>query len=314
MRTDFNDARQALGFLTPQLYNIERQVYEIRYPSFDYASLVPVITEGNPWGRGTVFYTADAAGEAQFLSGKGFDGPYADIARSQYLKRFELAGTGYEWTLEELETAAIEGRDLGADKAAAARKIAEQFLFYIAMNGRTPQQQQSSEKNWTGLLNDPNVTAVTAAGAFTARTPDQILAEINNALSAVHTSTQEIETADTVLLPFAAYQYVATTPRATGSDKTILSFLQENNVYSSETGQPLTIRSQRLLTNAGAGSATRMVVYNRNPDVVRFHLPMPFQFKPAFQKSSMTWEVLGLFRTGGTEVRRPAAMRYVDGV
>src|SRR6218665_1004940 len=99
---DFGDAQQALGFVTPMFYNIERTIYQRRYPSFDYSSIIPVVTEGNEWGRGVMFYSSDAAGKAEFLSGKGFDMPYADVSRNQYLKGFELAGIGYEWGLEEI--------------------------------------------------------------------------------------------------------------------------------------------------------------------------------------------------------------------
>ena len=53
-RIDMMDAQQALGFVTPQYYNLETTIYEVKYPSFDYASLAPVVTEGNEWSRGTV--------------------------------------------------------------------------------------------------------------------------------------------------------------------------------------------------------------------------------------------------------------------
>ena len=42
---DFTDAQNALGFLMPAFYNVERTVYQTKYQSFDYASLVPVITD-----------------------------------------------------------------------------------------------------------------------------------------------------------------------------------------------------------------------------------------------------------------------------
>jgi hypothetical protein len=68
------------------------------------------------------------------------------------------------------------------------------------------------------------------------------------------------------------------------------------------------------LNTADPGGDGRAVLYNRAPDVLRFHLPMPHRFLPPFQKSSMTWEVAGIMRTGGTEVRLPKAMLYMDGI
>lgn len=313
------DAQQAMGFVVPQFYNIEQTIYQIKYPSFDYASLVPVVTEGNEWSRGTLFRSMDSAGKAEFLSGMAQDVPYASVTMSQYVKGYELAGIGYEWSLEEIQVAALEGRDLGNDKANAARRIAEQFLWNSCFTGKS--DGVTSEKGWTGVLNDPTVPATTApatgTGAtttWTTKTSDQIQADFNNALSGIISTTIETEEADTVLLPTSRYNYIASTPRAVGTDTTILSFLQNNNVYTQRTGQPLTIRGFRALETAGASNTKRMVAYRRAPDVLRFHLPMPHQFLPPFQKTSMTWEVAGIMRTGGAEIRLPFAMSYVDGI
>jgi hypothetical protein len=311
---DLSDAQTALGFVTPMFYNIEKTIYQKKYPSFDYASIVPVDTSGNPWAVGTLFRSSDIAGKAEFLSGKGHDMPYADITGDQALKGFELAGIGYEWSLEELQRAAMEGRQIGPEKAEAARKVAEQFLYNVAITG-------NSEKNWTGAINDPNVTVVTAAATGTGstttwstKTPANIIADINTPITGMYTSTNEVELADTVLLPTSRFLYLASTPRSDTSDTTLLQFLQESNPYTAETGRPLLIRGVRALETAGAGGTARMVTYRRDESVLRLHLPMPHQFLPPFQKSSMTWEVAGILRTGGTEVRLPKAMRYTDGI
>jgi len=310
----FLDAQQALGFVTPQFYNIERNIYEVKYPSFDYASLIPVVTEGSEWARGTVFYSMDSAGKAEWMSGAGFDMPYADVSKTQFVHGFHMAGIGYEWNLEEISVASLEGINMSDAKARAARRIAEQMLWNIAMTGNT-------EKNWTGLINDANVTAADVAGNGTgsatfwaAKTPDQILADINGGITGIYTGTQETEMANTVLLPTAIFQYLASTPRSSTSDTTILNFLLANNAYTAETGQPLTVRALRALATADPGGDGRAVVYRRDPEVLRFHLPMPHRFLPPFQKSSMTWEVAGILRTGGTEIRLPKAVRYLDGI
>ena len=125
---NFADAQQAVGFLTPQLYRIETQVYQTRYPSFDYAGLMYVNTDGDMWDLGSVFFSGDIAGQAKFLAGGGFDMPYADVARSQFVNVNHFAGIGYEWQLQELQRAAKTGRNLRPEKALAASKVAEQFI------------------------------------------------------------------------------------------------------------------------------------------------------------------------------------------
>lgn len=310
---DFNDAQQvATGFLMPAYYNVEATVYQVKYQAFDYARYLPVITEGSEWARGVLFRSSDIAGEAKFLSGKGFDMPYADVSREQHLKGFELAGIGYEWSLEEVQVAALEGRQLGNEKAMAARKVAEKMLWDIALTG-------STQKNWTGLINDANVPAADVAangtGSVTfwaAKTGDQIADDINTAIEAIFTETKGTEIADTVMLPSGAMGTLG--KRMPDTNETVLTFIQRTNRYTARTGRPLLIGEMFELNTADAGGDGRAVVYARTPDVLRFHLPMPHKFLPPFQKSSMTWEVAGIMRTGGTEIRLPKAVRYMDGL
>jgi hypothetical protein len=308
------DAQQALGFVVSQTANIEAQVYQIRYPSYEYASLVPVVTEGNEWARSTVFYSQDIVGQADWISGAANDIPYADIDRAQYEHGFRMAGIGYQWNLEEINVARMLGQNLPADKASAARRVAEKMNYDLALRG-------STEKGWTGLINDAGVTAGDVAANGTGvttwwanKTPDQILADINGGLTGVYTGSSETEMANTILLPTAIGQDLGSRPRSATSDTTILQFLKENNVYTQETGQPLMIRGLRDLATADPGGDGRVVIYRRDPEVLRYHLPMPYRFLPVWQNGPMNWMVPGIFRSGGTEIRLPKAVRYLDGV
>ncbi len=313
MKIDFNDQQQALGFIMPQFHNIEAQVYARKYPSYDYAAIIPVVTEGSEWARGTLFRSSDVAGEAKFLSGAANDIPYADVTRAQHLQPFEMAGIGFHWTLDELNVAALEGRNIGTEKADGAKKVAEQLLWRTAMSGNTG-------LNWTGLVNDANVTATNApndgtssARTFASKTADQVLRDINDQIVGITTDTLETELADTVLLPTTVFQTLAAR-RMGDTTMTILEFVRQNNAYTAQTNQPLTIRALRTLETAGASGTKRMITYLRDPTVLRFHLPMPHRFLAPFQKSSMSWEVAGIMRTGGTEIRLPKAVRYLDAI
>lgn len=314
MDINFHDAQQALGFINPQLLRINTEIDMQVYPSFDYSRLMYVNTDGDMWDIGSVFFSGDIAGAAAFISGKGFDMPYADISTSQFLQANHLAGIGYEWSLQELQRAAKLGRNLGSDKAAAARKVAEAFAYGIAIRGNT-------EKNLTGLINDANVPTanVTADGtgattSWANKTPTQINRDVNAALNAPFNATKETTRANTLLLPTTKLQYAASTTLSAGSDTTILAFIKANNAYTLETGQPLTIIGTRELEAAGAGGTARMVAYDNSREVVQFHLPGPHEFLPAFQKSAMTWEVAGIMNVGGVEIRRPKGMAYRDGI
>lgn len=307
-----SDAQVGLAFLTPQLYRIETEVYMTKYPSFDINRFMSVDSSGDMWDVGTVFYSMDQVGQAEFFSGAAFDMPYASAKMAQFSHGFHLAGIGYEWNTQEMQRAARLGRSLSSDKAAAAKMAADRFIYGVAMTGQTPRGE--AEKGWTGFANNASAPSAQVANdgtgssrLWTAKTEDQILRDINDALTAVETGTGETMVADTLVLPTTKYNYIAT-KRISNTSTTVLQFLQANNLA----GEALTILKSRALETAGTGSTARMVAYANNPQVLKFHLPGPHTFLPPFQKSSMVYEVGGIMNVGGVEVRLPKGMVYRD--
>ena len=309
------DAQQALGFLVSQTSHIEAQVLEVKYPDIQYPNLIPVDTSANEWAKSVTYYSMNKVGAAGWFHHYAKDIHVADAERSKFEVGIEMADIGYRWTLEELGQAMmIPGLNLAADRAAAARRAYEEFVDRIALTG-------DSAKGFTGIINRTDVTKTWAAnGALNApdwdqKTGDEILTDINDALTGVFTGSLTVELADTVLLPVAEHARIATKRLdSNGSSQTVLQFLQTANVYTMQTGRPLTVRSVRGLENAGENGAGRMVVYRRDPQVLKLHLPMSHRFMPVWQTSPLVFDVPGIFRLGGLEIRRPGAVRYVDGI
>jgi hypothetical protein len=307
-----SDAQVGLAFLTPQLYRIETEVYTTRYPSFDITRFMSVDSSGDMWDFGTLVYSQEDVGQAEFLAGGAFDVPYASNKMSQATKPFYLAGIGYEWNTQEMQRAAKLGRALSSDKARAAKLAADRFIYTVGMNGQTP--AGASEKGWTGFVNNASAPSAQVAAdgtassrLWSAKTVDLILRDINEAITAVETGTGETHVANTLVLPTTRYNYIAST-RVGDTNVTILQFLQANNTA----GESLTIMKSRALETAGTGSTTRMVAYDRDPQVIKFHLPGPHTFLSPFQKSSLVYEVAGIMNVGGVEVRLPKAIVYRD--
>lgn len=312
----FRDAQAAFGFVVSQTQNIEAEVYRIRYPMFNYASLISVITEGFPWATGTTFYTMDTVGKTEWLGNEANDVPYTDIIRGNGEASFHMRGGAYRWSLPELNMAAKMGIALTSEKAEGVRKIMERFLFDLALVGDVV-------KGLKGLINYTGVTAadVPADGAssatwWSAKTPDQILRDINKGIQDVRVATGTVITPNTLLVPDAVFADLATRRISSAGDgsMTVLDFLREKNTYTAMTRLPLNIQPLLELGTADPGGDGRAVLYENSRDVARFHLPLPFQFLPVFQKNSMQWEQVGIVRTGGTEIRLPKGMIYMDGV
>lgn len=311
MKQPFADAQAAFPFVLAQGRNIETKIYRKRYPTLNYKMVIPVVTEGAEWAIGTTFFTVDSAGTAKFISGAGTDMPFNKSTKDMASHDFAMIGAGWEWTIEEANQAALYGIDMQATDAMAASDNVERLLNEIAFVG-------STEKNWTGFANDPNVPRadVDTAGTFwPAKTPDQKLADVNEVLSRVRTQTNEVEWADSLALPPAAFRAAATQRLGAGDGfATVLEYIKKNNIYTAETDQPLNIYPVRELANASQDGGGRMVAYRRDEDVLRFHLPMPRKVLLPRQKSIMGFEQGLIARTGGTEWRLPKSAAYADEV
>lgn len=244
---------QALTLVTAQAYRVNQRVYETRFPDWDFGRLIYVDTTGPEWSPGILTYTSDLTGRANWRSGYAKDVPVADVSQDVQTKTFHLAAIGYQWNIEEVNTALQIGAPLPDRRARAARLAYTKFMFDLTLLG-------SSEKGLGGLTNYPGVITTTAPNDGTGgatwwvnssgvgtKTPAQIVRDINIALQGIALATYETEMADTLLLPVEAYNYIAATPYSATTMETILSFVLRTNIYTLTTGRPLTIRAVREL-------------------------------------------------------------------
>lgn len=316
MPIDLNDSQSVMAFLTRQAAHIESEVYKIPYPDLQYKDLIPVDTSAGDYAKTVEFYSMDKVGQAKWFNHQSSDVPRADVVMNQHSHSIHMAAIGYGYTTEEIGYANMLNIALDSERAEAARRAYEEFVDDIAFNG-------STDKGWTGLYNDTNVTAANLAAdgtsssrLWSAKTPTQILRDVNNALTAVVSGSKRTEIADTVLVPLSAYTHIATTPVSTDNPNyTILEYLKKSNVYTAMTGGELTIRVGDGLEDKGANSSDgRMVVYRKSKDILKLHLPVPLKFLPVWRTGPMAYEIPGYFKLGGVEIRRPGSVRYYDGL
>ena len=301
------------GYLQSQRAYIESQAYAIQYGDIQYPRLTPVSTDAMEWARTIVHYTTDGVGRAEILSNRGNDFPLVDISRGEYAVKVEMVGIGYDYTMEELGAAMmVPGTNLESEKVMHARRLYEEFIDDIVLNGK-------SEHGWDSFMKASNVTVVNApdgAGSsptWASKTGDEIIKDVNDILTGAWTDTRTVELADTICLSPSMYSHLANIPRSSYSDMSIMEWIMRYNVYTAQTSNPLRIIMLRGLETAGANAANpgRMVAYRFAPDVVRFHLPMPLRFLDP-QRWLNRFIVPAIFRIGGLEIRRPGAFRYMD--
>lgn len=321
MHTNFNDAQQAqFGFVVNQAYAINAQVYATKFADLDFGRLVYVDTSAPEWTPGIITFLSSTVGKAGWYSGGAKDVPKADVTMDKSQVQIHMAAVGYGYDSEEVGQAQLLGMALSPAKAEAARRAYTEFMWNVTLTG-------DATKNLLGLGNQSVVTTGNApadgtgsvttwfdTGGNATKTPTQIIRDINSVLTGIFTGSMTVEMADTLLLPYSTISYLGATPMSATNSETILSFILRTNIYTQMTGQPLTIRGVLGLDTAGASSTRRMVAYANRQDVVKLHLPMPHRFLPVYQDGPMNFEVPGIFRTGGVEVLRTGAFRYLDGI
>jgi hypothetical protein len=315
MRMSFYDnPQQAIGFLIQQTTYIEAEVYRIQYPDILYSRFIPIDTSASEWAKSVTYFSLDKVGQARWFNGLATDMAIADVNRAKFEMGVEMAGIGYRYTLEEIGQAQmVPGTNLTAERAEAARRAAEEHIDRVAWMG-------DAEKQWTGFLNNPYVTRVDAIAdgtggspLWTTKTADQMIRDVNDAITGVYTGSLTVEMADTVLLPVGAISTLAST-RVPNTMANALEYVKLNNIYTLTTGQELTVMGLLALDTAANNGGGRMVAYRRDPRILKMHIPMKHRFLPVWQTGPITFDIPGIFRLAGVEIRRPGGVRYVDGI
>lgn len=301
-----------IAFLVGQLEYVETKVYQVKYRDIQYSQLVPVSSEAGPGAESISYESMDSRAQAKFISSKGLDVPLAEVSATKTTVPVQHAALGFEYSLQELRSASMSGRQVDVRRGLAVRRGVEEFAQNICFFG-------SAAHGLPGFLNNANIPAANVAdGASTdpewsTKTPDEILLDVNDLIGGIWSTSKTIELTDTLLLPPDQFADITTRRLSDINDMTVIEFIRNKNLYTATTGQPITIAPLGELEGAGAAAADRMVAYRRDPEVLTFHFPMPLQFL-APQPRGLGFLVPGEFRVSGCEVRYPLACGFSDAI
>ena len=296
---DFIDAQAALGFVTHQRTHIETGVLRKPYPEIKYPRMIPLDLSAAPFSLSVTHFTQDATGRAKFINGKGDDVPLINVTGQKFEQMVNMAAVAYSFSLDEIGAAQQMGTNLQSDGAQAARDAYEQLVDEVAFVGNT-------QLGIEGLYNMTGVSSTGAGATFAASTPDEVLSIINTAITGIEAASKGIELADTIVLPLKTA--VEMERRFGNTGDTVIDFIARANRYTRQTGQPLTVEFDYRLDDLN-----KMVVYRRDPSVLKMHMPMPLRFI-APQSVNLDIKVIGMFRFAPVNIRRPGAVKYITGV
>lgn len=221
------------------------------------------------------------------------------------------------WTLPELESAIKLGRPIDAQKLAGLQLKHQMDIDEQVYVGDTV-------LNVTGMVNAAavttgNVVAGALGGtAWTTKTPDEILADINTLLYSAYAASGFARIPNELRLPPFQYGYIVAQKVSQAADKSILKYLLENNL-AAQNGTPLNIQPLKWLIGRGAGgtpfqlgTVDRMIAYTNDPMLVRFPM-VPLQRTPLEYRS--LWQSTTYYgRLGVVEIVYPETIQYADGL
>ena len=289
------------SFMISQAATIESKVYETRYPSILYPVLAPTISEGNPRATSVVRFVRDRTGKAKRIANYAEDWPNVATSYATRVVKTDGVGASYQITAQDAANAMAGGFDLAADQAVDARRTVEEELDRLFRVG-------DSRIGWDKHY-DTTINHTVATAAFTAANDEAkilaVITDVNKAIAEVFSRTKRAFLPDTLCLPPKAYVALAGLPYR---DHTVLNWLRTGTELTGRTGQPLMIY-------AYDSNDSDALLYARDPDVLKFHLPMPATVRgPDIKRYGTCMEYGVEARTGGLEWRIKDAAQRITGV
>lgn len=304
-------------FFQRQLEAIETQTYDVLYPDLEARQCFKTNTFGGDGVQHLTYRSFDRIGKAQVINARATDLPKSDISGKEYSITVKSVGTAYDFDIDEIAAAKYANMPLEARKAMASRRGYEEYINAVAWRG-------DADAGLPGFFTNTDVLrqAVPAgAGASTSwddKTPDEILADLNEACAAMYATTKKIHAPKEIWLSVMKYNKLFSTPRSPVSDTTIGMYFCNNNQFgiTKESFKALNELEAGIPMGTGVGSDCFIIMNQTTPEgmeTIRLREPLPLQYLPV-QLHGLVYEVPGRGRYAGLEITYPRAMEIWYGI
>jgi len=290
-------------FFNRELAFVKSRSYDAKYAELKGLALIPISTEAGAGINEIVYHQYRGVGFAKVIADYAKDFPRVDIYGEE--KSVKVKGIGD--SIKEIRASQRAGKNLDQRRAITARRAHDEQMNKMAL--------KSDPINGTfGLLDFPGITEVTlqndgtgSSKTWASKTPDQIVRDINDMVNAVMEPTSAREVPDTLLLPIAMYNDIATRRIGEAGEKTLMKYILENSPYIKR------IDWLSELKNFGAGNTNRALVGRFDEEHITLEIPQPFEQFEA-QQEGMEFTIPCHSECAGTIIYYPLAFAYADGI
>jgi len=253
-----------------------------------------------------------AGGGKNWISPNSNDIAGVDVNGERIVKPLRLWGQEVSFSSVELDRSQLLGQPVDVSKMKG---------LTIKYNMDIDEQVYIGDDSLgvKGLLNSTEVTfgnvalnAATTSRLWTAKTPDEILADVNTLINATYAATGFAVCPSDLLLPPAQFAYLASQKVSTAGNVSILTFLEDNSLSLRINGKKLNIQPVKWLTGRGAGATDRMVAYTNDGERVRFPL-VPIRRETAYYHG-IKFAAPYISALGEVEFVYPETVQYADGI
>jgi len=296
-------------FFQRQIEHIQGKTYDVLYRDLTFREHIPVNNEGGAGISAFTYRSYSKVGKAKVGNAAASDLPRADAEGKEFTFKVESVLTSYGYTIDEINAARYSGAPLDARRAESSRRSVEEALNSIAYYG-------DAEANLPGFFSNTDINETGAAnGTWPTATPEEILAEVNGAFTAIDQNSFGKHRGNTLLLPRDRWNYIMTTRSAltAATDMTIARFLVANSPYLNGLDDIKAVNECSYFDGLGETVNRVMVAYDKNPDNLEVVVPQELEYFN-IQERNLEFLIPARCRVVGTIVRYPRAIEFVTGI
>lgn len=306
-----------LAYYVNQLDNLDKKLYEPLFSvtwgrDIKLRTGITMANESTSFIRSTIgaVGTQNATGKP-WISPTTTTLPGVSINGERVTLPLRLLGQEVSYSSVELERSQLLGQPIDAQKFNALNTIYQMATDEMIYVGDTAVGAE-------GLVNSTLVTSGSVPNGtggsplWINKTPDEILKDVNDMITAAWQASGFSVCPDKLLLPPAQFAYISSQKISTAGNVSILTFLEDNSISLRVNGRKLDIQPLKWLTGRGTGGADRMVAYTNDEERVRFPMVPIRRETPYYLGIKFNAPYIWAF--GEVEFVYPETAVYRDGI